>query len=54
LQITAVSEDGFIEGIAISEKRFVQAVQWHPELLSDKASEKLFSALIQSFYTGSL
>ena len=54
LQITAVSEDGFIEGIAISEKRFVQAVQWHPELLSDKASEQLFSALIQSFYTGSL
>lgn len=33
LQITAVSEDGIIEGIELGEE--ILAVQWHPELLMD-------------------
>lgn len=33
LQIEAVSEDGLIEAVSYPRKRFVLAVQWHPELI---------------------
>lgn len=33
--INAYSEDGIIEGIELSDKDFVLAVQWHPETLCD-------------------
>ena len=31
LRVEAISEDGLIEGVSCPGKRFVLAVQWHPE-----------------------
>jgi putative glutamine amidotransferase len=31
LKVMAVSEDGLVEAVELPEKRFVWAVQWHPE-----------------------
>ena len=42
-KITAMSEDGIIEGI---EKNNIIAVQWHPEVLCDM---KLFNKFIEKF-----
>lgn len=42
-KITAISEDGIIEGI---EKNNIVAVQWHPEVLHDM---KLFRSFIEKF-----
>lgn len=33
LKVSAVSEDGLIEGLYAPGKRFLHAVQWHPELV---------------------
>lgn len=43
-KVTAVSEDGIIEGI---EKNNIVAVQWHPETLYDI---KLFKSFIEKFF----
>jgi putative glutamine amidotransferase len=43
--ITATSPDGVIEGLELPEKRFVVAVQWHPEARTDGPDAKLFEAL---------
>lgn len=45
---TAYSEDGLVEAVCMPEKRFVYAVQWHPEDLFcvDKNALALFEALI--------
>lgn len=43
-KITAMSEDGIIEGI---EKDNIVAVQWHPETLHDM---KLFKCFIEKFF----
>ncbi|MCR4644064.1 MAG: gamma-glutamyl-gamma-aminobutyrate hydrolase family protein [Oscillospiraceae bacterium] len=47
IQVCAVSEDGLVEGISLTEHRFALGVQWHPELRSDAASERIFTALIR-------
>lgn len=41
--------DGIIEGIERSDRRFVVAIQWHPEILSleDEGSLALFRALVR-------
>lgn len=46
LQVSAVSEDGLIEGIEIPSHPFFIGVQWHPEFFfeKDKASRALFKA----------
>ena len=31
LKVMAISEDGLVEAVELPEKRFVWAVQWHPE-----------------------
>ena len=31
LNVMAVSEDGLVKAVELPEKRFVWAVQWHPE-----------------------
>jgi len=31
LKVMAVAEDGLVEAVELPEKRFVWAVQWHPE-----------------------
>jgi len=43
------SEDGIIEGVEAVEKRFVIAVQWHPERLGDRPVHmRLFEALVDA------
>lgn len=50
LQIMATASDGLIEAVCCKTKRFVWAVQWHPEYLyvSDENSQKIFKAFIQA------
>ena len=50
LKVMAVSEDGLIEGVYMPEKKFIWAVQWHPEFSyrSDENSRKIFHAFITS------
>lgn len=42
LSINAKSEDGIIEGIEDTTKKFFLGVQWHPESLSDNNSYLIF------------
>jgi putative glutamine amidotransferase len=45
----ATAEDGLVEAVYIPEKKFVWAVQWHPEYsLNDENSRKLFVAFINA------
>ena len=50
LEVMAYSPDGIIEGIYLPEKRFVVAVQWHPERIFHRYGEerKLFEAFIRA------
>lgn len=49
----ARSEDGLVEAVCLPTKRFVWAVQWHPEFSFrvDAHSRKLFSAFVQAAQT---
>ncbi|MBO7148395.1 MAG: gamma-glutamyl-gamma-aminobutyrate hydrolase family protein [Clostridia bacterium] len=44
LEVCAMSEDGFIEGVYIPGHRFFVGVQWHPErmVMTDGAARRLF------------
>ena len=44
----AVAEDGLIEGVYMPDKRFICAVQWHPEFSyqTDPNSKSLFEAFV--------
>jgi putative glutamine amidotransferase len=47
LQATAWAEDGVVEGVELPEHPFGLAVQWHPELLQDRAEmRRLFDGLV--------
>lgn len=46
LQISAYSDDEIIEAIEDKRKTFFLGVQWHPELLDDENTDKLFSYFI--------
>lgn len=47
LEITAVADDGVIEGTESDRHRFLVNVQWHPErLATDRSQQKLFQALV--------
>ncbi|MBV8881114.1 MAG: gamma-glutamyl-gamma-aminobutyrate hydrolase family protein [Planctomycetaceae bacterium] len=47
LRITAVAEDGIIEGVESDAHRFLVGVQWHPERMQDdRRQQNLFRALI--------
>lgn len=48
--ISAISEDGYIEGIEMPNKKFVVGVQWHPENMLDYdiKANKIFDAFIES------
>ncbi|NSW93021.1 MAG: gamma-glutamyl-gamma-aminobutyrate hydrolase family protein [Firmicutes bacterium] len=50
LIITALSEDGIIEGIESIEDRFLIGVQWHPECLTKRYPKflKLFNGFIHA------
>lgn len=39
LVANAISEDGLIEAISMPDKKFVMAVQWHPEFLWKDSKE---------------
>lgn len=47
LVVSAVSEDGVIEGIEYPDKKFVIGVQWHPENMYDY--DKSASKILESF-----
>ena len=46
LTVSAHSEDNVIEAIEDINKSFFLGVQWHPELLNDEDSDKLFTYFI--------
>ncbi len=50
LTASAYSEDGLVEGVYMKDKKFVWAVQWHPEFSfeSDEDSMKILSAFVSS------
>ena len=50
----AVSPDGLIEAVYAPEKRFLWAVQWHPEFFYrvDENSRKLFAAFVNAAKEG--
>lgn len=50
LEPMAVSEDGLVEAVYMPGKRFIQAVQWHPEFiyLADEDECKLFRAFVDA------
>jgi putative glutamine amidotransferase len=50
LRVTATAKDGIIEGIESKTHRFIQGVQWHPELLyrRDGKQASLFKAFVRA------
>ncbi|GFI62568.1 putative glutamine amidotransferase [Clostridiales bacterium] len=48
LMAMAESDDGIIEAVEAVDKRFIKAVQWHPEYMADEASKKLFSSFVKA------
>ena len=46
--INAVADDGIIEGAEYPGKKFILALQWHPECLNDDNSNKIIDAFIDS------
>ena len=48
-KVNAISEDNIIEGIELSDKKFILGVQWHPESMIDSAPnmKQLFFALVR-------
>ena len=50
LAVAAIAEDGIIEALEASDKRFWLGVQWHPEHMEDYASRVLFAALCAAAY----
>lgn len=51
LSVMAVSEDGLVEAVYAPDKKYIWAVQWHPEFSyeSDETSLKIFKAFVESF-----
>ncbi len=50
LKPMAISEDGLVEAVYMPGKKFIQAVQWHPEFiyLADEDACKLFKAFVDA------
>ena len=53
LRPMAYSEDGLVEAVYIPDKRFIWAVQWHPELnfKTEKSSEEIFGKFVEACKT---
>lgn len=47
-EITGISDDGVIEAMERSEHPFQIRVQWHPELVDDRYTKRLFDAFIRA------
>jgi len=52
LRAVGYSTDGLIEAVEAPGKRFVIGVQWHPERLKSKSTERLFGALVKAAASG--
>jgi putative glutamine amidotransferase len=49
LKVTGTSEDGVIESLESDERRFLIAVQWHPEEVADIPwAQRLFSGFVRA------
>jgi putative glutamine amidotransferase len=48
LAVTAKSPDGIVEALEFPGKRFVLAVQWHPEARTDGPDARIFEAFRQA------
>ena len=50
LKISAISQDGFVEAIEDSSKKFFVGVQWHPEAMLeyDEFANKIFDGFIKA------
>lgn len=50
LEVMAKSEDGLVEAVSLPEKKFVWAVQWHPEYdyQTNVSSQLIFKAFVDS------
>lgn len=50
LKAMASADDGLIEAVYMPDRKFVWAVQWHPEFshLTDEDSRKIFSAFVSA------
>lgn len=50
LTVSAVSEDGFVEGLELNNHPFCVAVQWHPEHMSktDLLQQNLFNEFVKN------
>lgn len=46
--VSAIAEDGIIEGIEARDKKFNIGLQWHPESLDDENSNNLFGEFIEA------
>lgn len=52
--ISAEADDKTVEAIEIADKAFQIGVQWHPELLDDEYTDKIFGSFIEESKTYSL
>ena len=52
LAISAISEDGIIEGIERTDKKFVIGIQWHPENMCtyDEDANKIFDRFMEACF----
>jgi putative glutamine amidotransferase len=50
LEVMAVAEDGIVEAVSLPLKKFVWAVQWHPEYdhKTNDSSQLIFKAFVDS------
>lgn len=47
--VNAISPDGIIESYSLPDKKFVLAVQWHPEMMADSPkNQEIFHAFIDA------
>jgi len=48
LEISAYSDDGFVEAVELKDRRFCLGVKWHPELmLDDIKMKRIFERFIK-------
>ncbi len=48
LIVSSKSEDGVIESVELSDKKFIIGLQWHPEYLMDSYSKKILDSFIKA------
>ena len=50
LSVAAKAEDGLVEAIELPDKKYVKAVQWHPEFMhkKDETSKRIFCDFVNA------